>query len=70
MAHICNSSCRETEIRRITVQSQTKQTVQETTYGKYATQKRAGRVTQVVEHLPSQNEALSSNSSTTKQKQT
>jgi hypothetical protein len=35
---------------------------------KYPTQKRAGRVAEVVECLPSKGEVLSSNSSTTKKK--
>jgi hypothetical protein len=58
----------ETEIRRITVRSQPGQIVQEILSRKYPTQKRAGRVAQVVEHLPSKYEALSSNSSTEKKK--
>jgi hypothetical protein len=36
---------------------------------KILNQKKAGKVTEVVEHLPSQCEALSSNSSTTKKSQ-
>jgi hypothetical protein len=60
------------DIRKIIVQSQLKLIVLKTLSQKYPTQKRAGRVTQVVEHLPTSGcEALSSNSSptTTKQKQ-
>jgi hypothetical protein len=41
----------EAEIRRITVQSPPGQTVHETLSQKYSTQKRIGRVAQVVEHL-------------------
>jgi hypothetical protein len=46
----------EAGIRKIPVQSQLGQT----------TEKRAGGVTQEVQHVPSKSEALSSNSSTTK----
>jgi hypothetical protein len=42
----------EAEIRRITVQSQPGQTVPEALSQKYPLQKRAGRVTQLVECLP------------------
>jgi hypothetical protein len=56
----------EAEIRRIAVQSQLQQIVLETLSQKYPTQKRAGRVAQVVESLPSKQEAPSSNPSTTK----
>jgi hypothetical protein len=55
----------EAEIRRITVQSQPGQIVHETLSQKYSTQKMAGRVPQVVEHLRSKCENLSSNPSTT-----
>jgi hypothetical protein len=58
----------EEEIRRITAQGQPRQIVCKTLSPKYSTQKRTGRVTQVVEHLPSKSEVLSSNSSATKQK--
>jgi hypothetical protein len=47
----------EAEIRRIMVQCQLKQIVHETLSQKYPTHKRAGKVTQVVEHLPSKYEA-------------
>jgi hypothetical protein len=43
----------EAEIRRITVQSQPGQIIQETLSQKYPTWKMAGGVPQVVEHLPS-----------------
>jgi hypothetical protein len=43
------------------VQSQTGQIVHETLSQKYPTHKRVGRETQVVEHLPSKREVLSSN---------
>jgi hypothetical protein len=39
--------------------SKSREIVQKTLSQKYPTQKRAGRVTQVVEHLPSKHEALS-----------
>jgi hypothetical protein len=48
----------EAKIRRITVQSQPRQIVWETLSRKYSTQKRAGRVAQVVKYLPSKCEAL------------
>jgi hypothetical protein len=57
----------EAEIRMIVVQSQPGQIVCKTLFV-YQTQKRAGEVAQVVEHLPSKSEALGSNSSTTKKK--
>jgi hypothetical protein len=41
---------KEAEIGRITVQGQPGQIVHETLFRKYSTQKRAGGVTQVVEH--------------------
>jgi hypothetical protein len=50
----------EAEIRRTEVQSQLGQVVHETLPRKYPTQKRASRVAQVVEDLPSKHEALSS----------
>jgi hypothetical protein len=43
----------ETEIRRIVVQSQPGQIVHETLSQKKPSQKRAGGVAQMVEHLPS-----------------
>jgi hypothetical protein len=58
----------ETKIRRITVQSQLREIICETPSQKYPTQKRAGKVAQVVEHLPSKCEALSSDPSSTKKK--
>jgi hypothetical protein len=58
----------EAEIRRIAVWSQPRQIVCETMSWKNPSQKRAGGVTQVVEHLPSNGEALSSNPSTIKKK--
>jgi hypothetical protein len=51
----------EAEIRRIAVQSQLGQIVQETLSWKHTTQNRASRLLQVVECLPSKHEALSSN---------
>jgi hypothetical protein len=59
----------EPKIKRITVQSQTWQIACESLSWKYPTQKRAGGVVQVVEHLPSKCEALSSNPITAKNKQ-
>jgi hypothetical protein len=56
----------EAEIRRIEVQSQPRQIVCETLSQKYLTQNRAGGMDQVVEHLPSKPEALSSNPNTKK----
>jgi hypothetical protein len=50
----------ETEIRRITVQSQPRQEVHKTLSRKNSMQNRAGGVAQVVECLPSKPEALSS----------
>jgi hypothetical protein len=55
----------EAETRRIVVQRQPRQTVHGTLSCKYPTQKRAGRVAQMAECLPSKGEALSSNPSTT-----
>jgi hypothetical protein len=52
----------EAEVRRITVQSQTGK-VAKPYLKNYTTQNRAGEVAQVVEHLPSKHEALSSNPS-------
>jgi hypothetical protein len=48
---------REAEIRKIEVQSQPLEIIQETLSQKYPIQKRADGVTQVVEHLPSKLEA-------------
>jgi hypothetical protein len=48
----------EVEIRRITVQSQSRKIVQETLFQKYPTQNRVGKVAEVVKHLPSKHEAL------------
>jgi hypothetical protein len=59
----------EAENRRIGVQGQPRQIVQETLSQKYPTHKRTSGVTQAVEQLPSKHEALSSNSSTTKKKE-
>jgi hypothetical protein len=49
----------EAEIRRIVIRSQPRQLVLKTLTRKYPKQKRAGGVTQVVELLPSNCEALS-----------
>jgi hypothetical protein len=56
------------EIRRIVVPSQPGQIILKTLSQKYPTHKRAGGVTQVVGHLPSNCDALSSNPSTVKKK--
>jgi hypothetical protein len=56
------------EIRRIVVPIQPGQILQEILSRKNPSQKRAGRVTQVVEHLPSKHETLCSNPSTEKKK--
>jgi hypothetical protein len=53
------------EIRRIMARSQLRQVFLETLSQKHLTQNKAGRVAQVVEHLPSGCEVLSSNPSTT-----
>jgi hypothetical protein len=53
----------ETEIRRIMVQSQPGQIVWEILSQKYPIQKRTGRVTQMVDCLPTKCKALSSNTS-------
>jgi predicted nucleic acid-binding Zn ribbon protein len=58
----------EADIRRITVQRQSRQIVYKTLSWKYLTQERAGGVAQVVEHLCSKCEALSSNSSTKRER--
>jgi hypothetical protein len=50
----------ETEIRRIAIQSQPGVIVRETLTRKYTTQKRTGRVAQVIQCLSSKPEALSS----------
>jgi hypothetical protein len=63
---VCNPSYLGSRIRKMEFQSQSGQTVHKTLSWKYLTQKRAGRVAQVVEHLPSNCEVLSSNSSTAK----
>jgi hypothetical protein len=56
----------EADIRRILFQGQPKQIVHETLFGNYPTQKRTGRVAQVVECLLSKCEALSLNTSHSK----
>jgi hypothetical protein len=56
----------EAEIRRIMVQSQPRQIIRETLSQKIPSQKKAGGVGQTVEHLPSNCEAQSSNTITTK----
>jgi hypothetical protein len=58
----------EAAIRRVEVQSQPRQIVWKALSRKNPSQKRAGGVAQVVEHLSSQDEALSSNRSTAKNK--
>jgi hypothetical protein len=57
-------SPQEAEIRRIEFQGQPKKNESETLSQKYPTQKRAGGVAQVVEWLPSKQEAMSLNPST------
>jgi hypothetical protein len=54
----------EAEMRRIMVGSQPRKIVAKLNPKKYSTQKRAGRVAQVIEDLPSKCEALSSNPTT------
>jgi hypothetical protein len=61
-------STQKAKIKRIDIRSQPQQIVHKTLSQKYPTQKRAGRVTQVLEHLPSKHEALTSNPSTTQKK--
>jgi hypothetical protein len=56
----------EAKIKRIAVGSQPGKIVPETLSRKYRIQKRTGRVTQVVEHLPSKHGHLSSNPNTAK----
>jgi hypothetical protein len=58
----------EAEIRRIMVGCQPAQIVWETLAQKISNTKKIGRMYQVIEHLPSKHEALSSNPSTTKKK--
>jgi hypothetical protein len=58
----------EAEFTRIEIPGQSRKIVLKTLSSKYPTQKRAGRVAQVVEHLLSKCEALSSNSTTTEKK--
>jgi hypothetical protein len=55
----------EAEIRRITVRSQAGQIACEILSRKNPSQKRAGGMPQVIEHLPTKGEALSSDPSTT-----
>jgi hypothetical protein len=54
----------EVEVRRIAVRNQLGKIVHETLSWKYSTSNRAGRVAQVVEHMPSKSKALSSNPNT------
>jgi hypothetical protein len=61
VTHACNPSYEEAEINRIIVRSQLRQIVLETLFWKHPTQERAGGVVQVVDYLPSKDEALSSN---------
>jgi hypothetical protein len=68
VAQACNPSYSGAEIRRILVQSQPGQILAETLSQQNTSQKGAGGVAQVVEHLPSKNEALNSNPSTVKKK--
>jgi hypothetical protein len=68
VAHALILATQEAEIRRISVQSQPGEILLETLSQKYPTQKRGSGVIQVVEHLPSKHEPLSSNSRTAKKK--
>jgi hypothetical protein len=68
VADTYNPSYRTVKIGRTTGQSQPRQTVNETLSQKYPTQKRAGKVAQVVEHLPNKREAPSSNPTMAKKK--
>jgi hypothetical protein len=68
MAHTYNPSYSWADIRRTMVQSQPRQIVPETLSQKYPSQKGSGVVAQVLEHLPSKHEALSTNPSVTKNK--
>jgi 2,3-bisphosphoglycerate-independent phosphoglycerate mutase len=52
---------KETDIRRILVQSQPEQIVRETRSQKNPTQKRPNRMAQMIKYLPSRHETLSSN---------
>jgi hypothetical protein len=56
------------EIRKIKVQSQPRKIVHETLSQKYPTQRRAGRVIQVIERLSSKCDVLNSNPSAAKSK--
>jgi hypothetical protein len=58
----------EAQIRRTEVRSQPRQTVYKTLLRKYPTEKRAGRVAQVVEPLPNKHEALNSHRTVPKKK--
>jgi hypothetical protein len=53
-------------MRRIMIQSQPQANSYETLSQKFSAPKRAGRLAQAVEHLPSKRETLSLNHSTTK----
>jgi hypothetical protein len=53
-------------MRKIMAQSQPRKIVHETLPQKYKTQNRAGQVVQIIEHLSSKCENLSSNPSNTK----
>jgi hypothetical protein len=64
--HTCNPSIWEAEVRKVMVQSG--QIVLNTLSQKYPTQKQPSTVAQVLEQLPSKQEALSSNPSTIKKK--
>jgi hypothetical protein len=64
-----NLASQEAEIRRIIVQRQLQQIVQQTLSQNYPTRERAGGVAQAIKYLPSKCEALCSNPSTTNIKQ-
>jgi hypothetical protein len=69
VAHTYDPSySRETAIRRIMVRSQLRQIGHKSLCAKYSTQKRDGKVAQMVESLPNKHEALSSNPNIEKKK--
>jgi hypothetical protein len=70
VTHTCNSSYSGDRDRRISVQGQPREIVQETYLENTQHKKGAGGVAQVVEHLPCKCEALSLNCSTTKERKT
>jgi hypothetical protein len=67
-ALVAHTRNQEAKIRRIVVQSQPKAKNLQDSTSKIPNTKRADRVSQVVEHLPSKHEALSSKTSIAKNK--